>query len=663
MTVRTGSILAADFGSVTTRVLLFDVVNGEYRLVGRRDTLSTFDVPHDDVALALRRALRDMGAAMGRRFLDNRENVITPEQEDRSGVDVFVTSASVGRPMRVLMANIVPEASYAAALRAISGTYVQVVGSVSLDEHPSVEDQLNAVLGSRPDLIFFTGGVDGGPHEALLRLAHSLKLALNIIDRPSRPILLYAGNAAIAETIEAIFNDITETIIAPNVLPTWGRPSPQPAADAVAAAYNRYQERVGEGFNAVTAASGRIVPTAQAYELMARFFSAQTEKNVLIADMGSATTLLYAVVGGRLYARIASQYGLGHSAYTLLETVGVEAVRQWLPFNIHRSDLEHFARNKALLPASIPMTLRDVYLEHALLRAGMRRLLQEISSQWDGSAAFPLIFAAGSALTRTGKPGYNLLLVADCVQPVGVSEVYADAHGVLAALGCLARVDAMAAVQIIDSGNLELLGTLISLDGQPRVGRTAARLTIKTGGEQIKYNLQGGDVLLLPLPSDHDVELTIACTGSFRVDGRRRVKLKVQGGTAGVMIDARGRPLRLSASVQERAQQMPRWVHLATDDPLHQIPEEWLTTAADEVKPSSVVVPLERAPRRARRIGRRRASAAPAEDLPDDVDLTDLLADDRAQSAKPAPSKKTDKPAQPAAASPFVEDDDIRSML
>jgi hypothetical protein len=42
------------------------------------------------------------------------------------------------------------------------------------------------------------------------------------------------------------------------------------------------------------------------------------------------------------------------------------------------------------------------------------------------------------------------------------------------------------------------------------------------------------------------------------------------------MIDARGRPLRLSASVQERAQQMPRWVHAATADPLQQIPEEWL---------------------------------------------------------------------------------------
>ncbi|XWX02891.1 glutamate mutase L [Aggregatilineales bacterium SYSU G02658] len=662
MTTRSGSILAADFGSVTTRVLLFDLVNGEYQLVARRDTLTTFDVPHDDVALALRRVLRDMGTAMGRRFLDNRDEVITPEDEDRSGVDLFVTSASVGRPMRVLMVNVVPEASYAAALRAISGSYVEVVGRVVLTEQPTVEDQLNAVLQARPDLIFFAGGVDGGPREALLRLARGLKLALNIIDRASRPILLYAGNADVAPTIADIFNDLTETIITNNVLPAYGQPNPQPAVEAIAAAYNRYQERVGEGFNAVTATSSSIIPTAQTYELMARFFGLQTGQNVLIADVGSASTLLYAVVGGQLYSRISSQHGVGHSAHTLLEAVGVEAIRAWLPFNVTRSELDHFARNKALLPASIPMTLRDGYLEHAFLRAGVRQLLGELSAQWGsahGSAPFPLIFAAGSALTRSGKPGYNLLLIADSVQPLGVSQVYADPFGVLTALGSIARVDALPAVQIIDSGNVELLGTLISLEGQPTTGRTAARLTIKTGGERIKYNLEGGQVLFLPLPVDFEMELTIVCTGRMRVNGRRRLNLKVQGGTAGVMIDARGRPLAVGQTVQERAQRLPRWVHAATDDPLHEIPQEWLAPVTEEAPSQAVALTkMTEPPRRLRR--GRRAQPPPAQELPDEADLSDVLAGD-GQRSKLAKGGKDDKAPQPAA--PFVDDDDVRSLF
>ncbi|MFQ3659321.1 MAG: glutamate mutase L [Anaerolineae bacterium] len=662
MTTRTGSILAADFGSVTTRVLLFDLVNGEYRLVARRDTLTTADVPHDDVALALRRILRDMGTVMGRRFLDNRGEVIIPEDEDRSGVDLFVTSASVGRPMRVLMVNIVPEASYAAALRAISGAYVEVVGSVLLSEQPNVEDQLNAVLQARPDLIFFAGGVDGGPRDALLRLARSLKLALNIIDRAARPMVLYAGNADAAEAVESIFTDLTETLITENVLPQYGQPNPQPAADAVAAAYKRYQERVGEGFNVITAASGALIPTSKTYELMARFFGLETGQNVLIADVGSATTLIYAVVDGQLYARISSQHGLGHSAYTLLEAVGAEAIRAWLPFNITRTELEHFARNKTLLPASIPMSLREGYLEHGFLRAGMRQLLRELGAQWgspSGSTAFPLIFAAGSALTRTGKPGYNLLLIADCVQPLGVSQVYADAFGVLPALGSLARVDALPAVQIIDGGNIELLGTLISLEGQPTPGRTAARLTIKTGGEKIKYNLEGGQVLFLPLPTGFEMELNIVCAGRLRVNGRRRLKLKVQGGTAGVMIDARGRPLDVGQTAQERAQRMPRWIHAVTDDPQQDIPQAWLAPVTDDAPQVTAVLTLAKeAPKRPRR--GRRAQPAPAQELPDEADLSDVLARDK--GGKPAKGGKDDKAAQPAAA-PFVEDDDVRSLF
>ena len=39
------TILAADFGSVNTRIVLFDVVDGRYRLVSRAQTLTTADAP------------------------------------------------------------------------------------------------------------------------------------------------------------------------------------------------------------------------------------------------------------------------------------------------------------------------------------------------------------------------------------------------------------------------------------------------------------------------------------------------------------------------------------------------------------------------------------------------------------------------------------------
>ena len=81
------SILAADFGSVNTRVLLFDVVEGEYRLVAQGRSRTTIGSPVDDVHLGLSIVLREMAEATGRRFLDEQSNVIRPEQSDRVGVD------------------------------------------------------------------------------------------------------------------------------------------------------------------------------------------------------------------------------------------------------------------------------------------------------------------------------------------------------------------------------------------------------------------------------------------------------------------------------------------------------------------------------------------------------------------------------------------------
>ena len=90
------SILAADFGSVNTRALLFDIAEGEYRLVAQGRGRTTIGSPVDDAHLGLATVLREMAEATGRRFLDEQGNVIRPEREDRVGIDYFLTTASAG---------------------------------------------------------------------------------------------------------------------------------------------------------------------------------------------------------------------------------------------------------------------------------------------------------------------------------------------------------------------------------------------------------------------------------------------------------------------------------------------------------------------------------------------------------------------------------------
>jgi hypothetical protein len=54
-----GSILAVDFGSIYTRAVLVDVVEGMYRLISRAETRSTDVFPVHDMAVAFDRVLRE----------------------------------------------------------------------------------------------------------------------------------------------------------------------------------------------------------------------------------------------------------------------------------------------------------------------------------------------------------------------------------------------------------------------------------------------------------------------------------------------------------------------------------------------------------------------------------------------------------------------------
>ena len=124
---RINSILAADFGSVNTRALLFDKVDGAYRLVGQGAGPTTIGSPIDDVQVGLASILRKMSEATGRRFFDDAGRIIRPEQVDRVGVDFFLTTTSAGQPLRAVLVGLYPQVSIAAARRAIAPFFIGMV--------------------------------------------------------------------------------------------------------------------------------------------------------------------------------------------------------------------------------------------------------------------------------------------------------------------------------------------------------------------------------------------------------------------------------------------------------------------------------------------------------------------------------------------------------
>ncbi|MBE2268763.1 MAG: glutamate mutase L, partial [Anaerolinea sp.] len=364
---------------------------------------------------------------------------------------------------------------------------------------------------------------------------------------------------------------------------------------------NAFTEKRGLGFDVVAEMSAiGVLPSAQSYQTVVDYLGKLTRGGILAVDIGSAVSTLSASVRKFTATSIRTDIGLGHSAGALLDNVSLSAAREWLPFNIDDEEIKAYAHNKTLRPSTVPETVRDLYLEHALLRAALRTILRDARPAWTPDTAldnpnaplpyFERIIGAGGGITGTGHPLLAAMLLLDAFQPVGVTHLQADPDALLSALGALAYIIPEAVVQVLDGRNLEDLGATISLSGLPRKGRAACRVRVTDErGEVNTYSVMGGTIFSIPVPFGVAANVQISAAGGVSINGKRRIKLDVVGGTAGVIIDARGRPLPLERSPRGLAAQLAAWYEQATGVK-HEIPETWLTGALPD-KPKDEPAP------------------------------------------------------------------------
>jgi hypothetical protein len=159
------------------------------------------------------------------------------------------------------------------------------------------------------------------------------------------------------------------------------------------------------------------------------------------------------------------------------------------------------------------------------------------------------------------------LIVLDALEPIGVSTLVLDVYEMAPALGNVAAVKPLAAVEVLDSGALVNLATVVApVAGHARPGDIILRVKVTyDDGSALDVEVEYGSLEVLPLPPGQQAELELRPVRRFGFDvglggpgkaGKRRVS----GGLAGLIIDARGRPLRLFSKPEQRQNQVRRWL-------------------------------------------------------------------------------------------------------
>jgi hypothetical protein len=578
------TVLCVDFGTANTRALLFDVVEAGYRFVGYGEAPSTINAPYRDASEGLHHALETLQRITGRQVLDDHAHLIVPATSDGRGVDGFVATSSAGPAVRAVLVGLLPDVSLASARRIAASSYINVLDTFSLGDVRGEDEQIDAVIAARPELLIIAGGSDGGATRALLKLVETVSLACHLLPPGIHPRALFVGNTDLQTRMSELLGRVSAVHLAPNVQPALGREQLGPARAELGRTFEEIRlEQVG-GFASVSQwAGGHIFPTAQAQGTYARFLSRLPawSRGVLSVDAGSASTSIAAAWNGDLRLNVQTNLGLGTGAAAALADTPIDQMTRWLPSAVSDDAFREFVLNKAAHPSSVPADPGELWLEMALARQVIRQAARRARPDWPAEAPafrpeflpwFSLIIGGGAVLGRAPRPGLAALVLLDALQPCGVTRLMIDPYHLQAALGAAAATHPLLAAQVHDSLPLLDLGTSVSLIGRARLGDPAVSVKLvpdaadgdganASQSAESQTDVPFGSLALLALAPGRTGKLSIRPRAGFNAGfgaGRGRT-VTVQGGVLGVIIDARGRPVALPRAAEQRQDLVKQW--------------------------------------------------------------------------------------------------------
>jgi hypothetical protein len=566
------SILAIDCGSTTTKAILLDVADGQYRFAARSQVPSTGNAPWHDITVGIYHAIQQTAKIAGRRMLDEDGQLVMPERSGRRGVDILAATVSASRPLRVVIAGLSQDVSLQSARRASRFTYCQVVDQIALDEpeHRSDVQRLQSVQNAKPEVILLVGGVDGGATRPVMNLARFMALAVQLKTDP--PPMIYAGNVALRSQIASLLGDQVELRAVDNVRPTLTSENLAPAQAELEQIFRETVMARLPGLNLLKRwAMGDVLPTAQGLGHIVRYLDRLTSRprhGVLGIDVGGMTTTVAAARGGRFSLTVMTGLGMGASIGKLLQRTTIEQVTRWLPDDVSPDQVRHLVMNKELRPWTVAQTKQDLLIEQAIARQVISLALAEARGGWpfrerQGSPVLNEIIGCGSVLCHAPTPGHATLMLLDAVQPAfWTPRLVLDKTGALPTLGALATVQPGVVAQMLERDSLVELGSVISPVGTARHGSKVLSFTVKSNMGAYEGDVRFGSLERIIVPAGVKATLELRPTRRFDLGvGRGKgVRMETWGGAVGIIIDARGRPLVWPEKKEVRQKAVRQWL-------------------------------------------------------------------------------------------------------
>jgi hypothetical protein len=573
--VEGNSLLAIDIGAVNTRAAYFDVVENGYRFIGISQSPTTSSAAVHNVMIGVQLAIENLQKLIGKPLMDDEGRLIIPSQPEGNGVDSLVTTLSVGPAIKTLIIGLLPDVSLKSVESLAQTTYTRVIDSIGLYDPRNADEQVDAIARYSPELILIAGGVDGGATHSVSKILEIIGLGAYLLPEAKRPAVLYAGNQAMARDVQASLSSIASIVhISPNIRPSLDVEDLAPAQRELASmVVNIRQKQMPELEEVRTLSGGMVMPSSYAQGRMVRFLSSyfRSGKGVLSIDVGASAISMGASFSGDLHLNVFPQLGLGEALAGLLKHTTVDEIARWLPLDLPADVVRNYLYQKSLFPGAIPVSVEELALEQAIVRQNLQLavhwMLQRLPGRFRPRTgllpAFEPILAGGAAITGAATPGQKLLMLLDGLQPAGIATLALDQNNLLAMLGASAETNNILPIQVIDSGALAYLATVISPVSNASYGTPIVRAKLmRDDGTEMTSEVKMGNLQVLPLESGQTARLQLRplLRADVGLGPGRAGEVEVIGSSLGIVIDGRGRPLRLPADHAQRRELAQKWL-------------------------------------------------------------------------------------------------------
>ncbi len=462
------ALALADFGSTFTKVALVEPENGRLLGLGQAPTTIATDVMEGyEAALAAARA-------------DCARPVAITARLAASSAGGGLRVAAVG-----LVADYTAEAARQAALNAGARIECVLSGRLGADDIATLE-------ASRPEIVLFSGGTDGGQREQVLANAEMVGGAT--LDAR----IIIACNREIATEVAQLVGPAGRVEIVANVLPKIRTLDIEPARTAIHEAFIRHVIR-GKGLSQSREFGGTVImPTPEAVLLATGLLAKGAAEHpglgdVVVVDIGGATTDVHAAVSPKpvpagvrtaglpslpLRRTVEGDLGMRWSAPSVLAADGAWLETACSAFGLDRDALARACARRRDDPGLVATGDNEDRLDRALAVACIAHALRrhcgtrttvyvpgqgaDFEQRGADLRAVPLVIGTGGMLARH-PAGTDLLAAAVARQSKGAltptsPRLLIDTRYILAGAGLLSTIS--------PAGARTLLRTMLA-SGEP----------------------------------------------------------------------------------------------------------------------------------------------------------------------------------------------------